>query len=52
MQADVCNCSMYICGEGYFASVDIITDQTYFVTYMIFSLCGIEQTAQTEKELK
>lgn len=42
---------MYICGEGYFASVDIITEQTYFVKYMTFSLCGIEQITQTEKEL-
>lgn len=36
MQAEVCHCSMYICGEGYFASVDVITDQTEFVKYMTF----------------
>lgn len=42
---------MYICGEGYFASVDIITDPTYFVKYMTFSLCGIEQITQTEEQL-
>lgn len=51
MQADACNCSMCICGEGSFASVDIITDHTYFVKCMTFCLCGMEQIAQTEKEL-